>query len=179
MSRKGRIPIPLPKGVEFKIDGEIIHVKGPKGSLSQKSLKGLSYQVTGEHVHVSLVKGAEELSNFHGLYRALVANMIHGVHKGFEKNLEMIGVGFRANVSSNVIELQVGFSNPVKVLVPEGLLVKVEKGTQICISGIDKQKVGQFAADIRSLRPPEPYKGKGIRYKDEYVRRKAGKTAKK
>jgi large subunit ribosomal protein L6 len=177
MSRKGKIPITVPKGVEASVVGNIITVKGPKGSLSQEYLDCVTVTCGDDEIVVSL-KDADK-KNFHGLYRTLIDNMVIGVTKGYEKILEMQGVGFRAAVKGNAIDLQVGFSHPTIVDIPEGLTAKVDKNTLITITGIDKQLVGQFAAYVRAKRPPEPYKGKGIRYRDEHVRRKAGKSAKK
>jgi large subunit ribosomal protein L6 len=177
MSRIGNKPIVLPKGVEVTIANGIVRVKGPKGTLEQRLHPGIAVAVEGDQVVVS----AEDLpgiAKFHGLMRALIGNMIIGVSEGFEKRLEMIGVGFRAAVKGNTLELLVGYSNPVELGIPEGLAVKVEKNTLLSVSGADRQLVGQFAADIRAKRPPEPYKGKGIRGVGEYVRRKAGKAAK-
>ncbi len=177
MSRKGNLPIPLPKGVEVKVANNEVTVKGPKGLLTQSILESVNLAITDSLVVVSVDQSTENASAFHGLYRSLIYNMVVGTTQGFEKKLEMIGVGYRAAVKGNSLDVQVGFSHPTLLPIPEGISVAVEKNTSICITGIDKQRVGQFAADIRSLRPPEPYQGKGIRYKGEYVRRKAGKTA--
>lgn len=179
MSRIGKVPIPLPKGVEVKILGKQVQVKGPKGSLELEVLHGVEVELKDNSVFLTLPEGNEKNGKFQGLYRSLINNMVLGVTEGYEKALEMQGVGFRAAVQGNLLDLQVGFSHPTKVEIPQDLTVKVEKNTTIFISGIDKRKVGQFAAEVRAKRPPEPYKGKGIRYRGEYVRRKAGKTAKK
>ncbi len=179
MSRKARLPIILPKGVEAKVDGLIVSVKGPKGSLSQEVMQGVVVKISDGQIAVSLDDPLKEASNFLGLYWSLIQNMVRGVFEGFSKSLEMIGVGFRAAVQGKLLDLQIGFSHPTKVQIPDNIEVTVEKNTNIQIKGIDKQLVGQFAADIRAKRPPEPYKGKGIRYVDEYVRRKAGKAGKK
>jgi large subunit ribosomal protein L6 len=179
MSRKGKLPIPKPKNVEVKVAESKIVVKGPKGTLEQDIPKGIVVDVDAEQINVSLADEKSDLGNFHGLYRSIINNMVIGTSLGFTKDLEMIGVGYRAAVQGSLLDLQVGFSHPTKVPIPEGVLVKVEKNTAISISGNDKQKVGQFAADVRSVRPPEPYQGKGIRYKGEYVRKKAGKAAAK
>jgi len=179
MSRIGTQPIALPKGVEIKVDGQQVSVKGPKGHLHLEMQKGIIVKVEGEHINVSLAETHANQGNFHGLYRALIANMVHGVVAGFEKKLEMIGVGYRAVVQGPLLDLQIGLSHPTKLPIPEGLQVKVEKNNIIFINGADKQKVGQFAATIRSMRPPEPYQGKGIRYSGEFVRKKAGKSASK
>lgn len=172
MSRLAKKPIEIPAGVEVKVEGEEITAKGPKGSLVQKLMDGIELNQEGTSL---MVQGSAK-SQFIGLYWALVSNMVKGVSAGFEKHLQLIGVGYRANVQGSDVEMQVGYSNPIKRAIPEGLDVKVEKNTNVTISGIDKQRVGQFAADLRSLRPPEPYKGKGVRYRDEHVRRKAGKA---
>ena len=178
MSRKGKMPIALPKGVEVTVQKDQITVKGPKGTLSRTLVPGISVEKEHERIIVQASDESRELSRLHGLYRALVANMITGVAQGFEKVLEMVGVGYRAAVQGNLLDVQVGFSHPTKFQIPSGVTVKVDKNTTIVISGCDRQIVGQFAAEVRCIRPPEPYQGKGIRYKDEYVRRKAGKAAK-
>lgn len=178
MSRKGKQPISLPKGVEVKIDGNMVSVKGPKGNLSQSVKDGIAVAVESSEVLVSVAEGLS-MANFHGLYRSLIQNMVTGVSSGFEKKLEMIGVGYRAAVKGAALELLVGLSHPVSFTIPEGIAVKVDRNTHISITGADRQQVGQFAATIRAVRPPEPYKGKGIRYSGEYVRRKAGKAGKK
>jgi large subunit ribosomal protein L6 len=179
MSRKAKVPISLPKGVEIKKEGNNVTVKGPKGTLTQNVMSFIVLDIQANQVTVSLSEGHENSSNFLGLYWALIANMVKGVCDGFSKDLEMIGVGFKAAVQGTLLDLQLGFSHPVKLPIPQGISVKVEKNTLINITGVDKRVVGQFAADIRAKRPPEPYKGKGIRYKDEHVRRKAGKAGKK
>lgn len=177
MSRKGKQHIPLPKGVEVKISGNEVNVKGPKGSLRQQLSHGIEAKVEGTELIVSIKDGDSKNSRFHGLYRTLLDNMVLGTTQGFEKKLEMIGVGYRAAVAGTMLDLQIGFSHPTKIPIPQGITVKVDKNTVIIISGIDKQAVGQFAATIRAIRPPEPYQGKGIRYEGEYVRKKAGKAA--
>ncbi len=178
MSRIGNQIIVLPKGVEVTVTDGVVKVKGPKGQLEQELRKEVEVKVENGELSVVLAPKFQKSSNFHGLFRALINNMVLGVTDGFTKVLEMHGVGYRAVVKGTVIELQVGFSNPVAVPIHDGLTVKVEKNTVVTITGINKQKVGQFAADVRSKRPPEPYKGKGIRYRGEYIRRKAGKAAK-
>ena len=179
MSRIGKAPISIPKGVEVKVQGSKVSVKGTKGTLDLDLLEGIEIKVDGDQVSVLLGEKLKEQNNFHGLFRSLINNMVIGVSQGFEKILDMKGVGYRAAVQGNMLDLQVGFSHPTKLSIPEGLQVKVEKNTVIFISGADKQLVGQFAATVRAKRPPEPYKGKGIWYRGEYVRRKAGKTAAK
>jgi len=176
MSRLGSAPILLPSNVEVKIASEKqVTVKGPKGELSLQLLHGVSVNVEEK---VATVKNESTTSSFHGLYRMLLKNMVTGVTTGFEKKLTLIGVGFKAAVSGDKLILHIGYSLPVELDIPQGLVVKVDKNTVITISGIDKQAVGQFAAEIRAKRPPEPYKGKGIRYENEIVRKKAGKSAK-
>ncbi|AGW37616.1 50S ribosomal protein L6 [Chlamydia pecorum] len=179
MSRKAREPIALPQGVEVSIQNNEIIVKGPKGSLTQKLVDAVDIVLQDKSI---LVKAAPHVldkpSCMQGLYWALIANMVRGVHQGFEKRLEMIGVGFRAAVQGSVLDLSIGVSHPVKIPIPESLQVAVEKNVLISVKGIDKQLVGEFAAGIRAKRPPEPYKGKGIRYENEFIRRKAGKAAK-
>lgn len=179
MSRKAMMPIPLPKGVEAKVTGKVLSVKGPKGTMTRELLHGVELSIENGQITVTLAPAMSHATNFLGLYWALIANMVKGVSDGFEKRLEMVGVGYRAAVQGKLLDLQIGSSHPVKLAIPEGLDVSVDKNTQILVKGIDKQKVGQFAADVRAKRPPEPYKGKGIRYQNEYVRRKAGKTGKK
>lgn len=177
MSRKGKVPIPLPKGVEIKVTEGKISVKGPKGTLTQDLPEYVSIEVKEDTAVVSVNQDIDNGGAFHGLYRSLLNNMVVGTTEGFERKLEMIGVGYRAAVKGTQLDVQVGFSHPTLLTIPEGLTVKVEKNTLITISGVDKQKVGQFASNIRRLRPPEPYQGKGIRFQGEYVRRKAGKSA--
>lgn len=179
MSRKGKQPIAIPKGVEVKITGTSVAVKGPKGTLSLEVMKDIAVVVVDHEVQVSLADETKSLGNFHGLYRGLINNMVHGVSVGFEKKLEMQGVGYRAIVKGHVIDIQVGLSHPMEIEIPHDLQVKVDKNTLISITGADKQKVGKLAAEIRAVKPPEPYQGKGIRYVGEYVRRKAGKAAAK
>lgn len=179
MSRKGKLPVSLPKGVEVKVDKHELTVKGPKGTIHQKLIPSINLQVEDHTVVVALAEGHSDEGNFHGLFRSLIENMVIGTTQGFEKKLEMIGVGYRAAVMGHELDLQIGLSHPTRLHIPDGLHVKVEKNTSISITGIDKQAVGQFAATIRAIRPPEPYQGKGIRYVGEFVRKKAGKAASK
>lgn len=179
MSRKGKLPIPVPKDVEVKLSETEVSVKGPKGTLRQEIQKGIKVQREGNELSVIIADDAEDMDHFHGLYRTLIANMITGTTTGFQTKLEMIGVGYRAAVQGKFLDLQIGFSHPTQIPIPEGIQVAVEKNTQITVSGADKQKIGQFAATVRSKRPPEPYQGKGIRYSGEFVRKKAGKAAAK
>lgn len=178
MSRYGNSPIPLPKGVEVKKTENKVFVKGPKGELTLDVKNGLECQIGEDLVQVSVAEDSQLSSAFHGLYRSLINNMIIGVSTGFEKRLSLIGVGYRAAIKGAALDLQLGFSHPTAVEIPKFLEVTVEKATTIIIKGIDKQSVGQFAATVRAIRPPEPYKGKGVRYEGEYVRKKAGKAAK-
>lgn len=177
MSRKGKYPIKVPQGVEVKINKNSVSVKGPKGTLESPFRKGVHINQDSEGVKISIED--PEMKKFQGLYHSLITNMIEGTTKGFEKILTMIGVGYRAAVKGHSLDLTIGLSHPTEIPIPKGLEVKVEKNTTIIITGADKHLVGLFAAEIRSRRPPEPYQGKGIRYKDEYVRRKAGKSAAK
>lgn len=179
MSRKGKDPVKLPKGVEVKTVDDVIHIKGSRGSLEHKLMPGIKTHIDGELLFVSLDEAVKIESKFHGLYRAIINNMVHGVVSGFEMKLEMIGVGYRAAVQGHLLDLQVGNSHPTKLLIPQGLTVTVDKNTSILIKGNDKQQVGQFAASVRAIKPPEPYQGKGIRYSGEHVRKKAGKAAAK
>lgn len=179
MSRKGKLPIPIPKGIEVKISEREISVKGPKGTLHHALIDGIDVRIDGTEIIVSLDETHQDAGNFHGLYRSIINNMVLGASQGFEKKLEMIGVGYRAAVQGHLLDLQIGLSHPMKLPIPEGVIVRVDKNTLICISGSDKQKIGQFAASIRAKKPPEPYQGKGIRYEGEYVRKKAGKAAAK
>jgi large subunit ribosomal protein L6 len=172
------MPIMLPKGVDVGVKDGVVRVKGPKGELTMDLPKGFDVTKEAGSVLVKAPEGNQETSRLHGLYRSLIQNMITGTTNGFEKKLEMVGVGYRAAVQGSLLDIQVGFSHPTKLEIPKGIQVKVEKGTAISITGIDSQVVGQFAAQVRAMRPPEPYQGKGIRYEGEYVRRKAGKAAK-
>lgn len=178
MSRIGKQPIPVPSGVEVHIDGSTVTVKGPKGELSRT----LSDIITVEQEDGMLVVKRPDESrtarSLHGLSRTLVANMVIGVSEGYFKNLEIVGVGYRAAMKGSDIELQLGFSHPVLVVAEPGITFEVPAPTKITVRGIDKQRVGQVAADIRKWRKPEPYKGKGVRYEGEHVRRKLGKAAK-
>lgn len=178
MSRLGKSPITLPKGIEVKVVSGVVHVKGAKGSLSHPLENGIGVKVEADHLIVEKDEKVELPKPTHGLYRALINNMVVGVSKGFEKRLALIGVGYRAAVQGQLLDLQLGFSHPTKLSIPQGVHVAVDKSTTIIITGIDKHAVGQFAAAVRAKRPPEPYKGKGIRYEGEFVRKKAGKAAK-
>jgi len=176
MSRIGLAPIPLPSGVDVSIDGTDITVKGSKGTLQRTFSDRVTVELTDGVVTVARKDEERESKALHGLSRALLNNMVVGVSEGFQKELLTVGVGYRASLQGKSLELLVGFSHPVKFPAPEGIEFEVPEPTRIIIRGIDKELVGQVAADIRGVRPPEPYKGKGIRYADEVVRRKAGKS---
>ncbi|MBE9175277.1 50S ribosomal protein L6 [Synechocystis salina LEGE 06155] len=179
MSRIGKRPIPIPAKVSVDIQGTRLNVKGPKGSLARQLPEKVVVAQEGETITVTRQDESRTARERHGLVRTLVANMVDGVSQGFERRLEIQGVGYRAQAQGNKLTLNVGYSKPVEMTMPEGIEVKVENNTQIIVSGIDKELLGNTAAKIRAVRPPEPYKGKGIRYQGEYVRRKAGKTGKK
>ena len=175
MSRLGKSPIELPKNVEVKVQEGKVLVKGPKGTLEFPGAKGLKVRVEEGRLFVEFEENVEVTDVIHGLYRASINNMVIGVSKGFEKRLTLIGVGYRAALQGHNLDLQLGYSHQTKLSVPKNIQVEVDKSTTIIIKGIDKQAVGQFAAIVRSQRPPEPYKGKGIIRKGEYVARKSGK----
>ena len=175
MSRIGKKPVPLPKGVTASVDGQTVKVKGPKGELSVKLVPQVSAKVDEHGITVTPDKAQERAAQMWGLSRSLVNNLVVGVTQGFSQKLEIQGVGYRAAVQGKVLNLQLGFSHDVPYSIPAGITIVTEKPTSIMISGIDKQLVGQVAAEIRGWRPPEPYKGKGVRYEGEYVRRKEGK----
>jgi large subunit ribosomal protein L6 len=177
MSRIGRQPIPLPAGVTVAIEPETVRVNGPKGELSERIHKDIEVTQDGEQVLISRPTDRGEHRALHGLTRSLVANMVHGVTTGYEKRLEIQGVGYRAQLKGKNLELAVGFSHPVGVPAPEGIEFEVPQPTRVVVKGISKQLVGETAAIIRKQRPPEPYKGKGIRYEGEHVPRKVGKRA--
>ena len=178
MSRIGKKPIELPKGVEVKQDGNAVTIKGPKGTLSTVLIPGIGVKVENNVVQFTRANEEQKSRAFHGLVRALVANNVRGVSEGFKRELDIVGVGYRAEVKGKEVVFQLGYSHPVRFPIPQGIDVTVDaKSGHIVVSGIDKQKVGQTAAEIRSLREPDPYKGKGIKYSDEVIRRKAGKAA--
>ncbi|MGL5196617.1 MAG: 50S ribosomal protein L6 [Chroococcales cyanobacterium] len=179
MSRIGKRPINIPAKVVVSIDGQKVYVKGPKGELSRELPAEVIVAQEGETIEVKRRDESRAARQRHGLSRTLVANMVQGVSEGFQKRLELQGVGYRAQVQGRNLILNVGYSNPVEINPPEGISVAVENNTNVIVSGINKEIVGNTAAKIRDVRPPEPYKGKGIRYAGEQVRRKAGKTGKK
>jgi large subunit ribosomal protein L6 len=179
MSRIGKRPINIPAKVVISIDGQTVSVKGPKGELSRELPAEVIIEQEGETIQVTRRDESRAARQRHGLCRTLIANMVQGVSEGFQKRLEIQGVGYRAQVQGRNLILNVGYSKPVEINPPEGITVAVENNTNVIISGINKEIVGNTAAKIRDVRPPEPYKGKGIRYAGEQVRRKAGKTGKK
>lgn len=176
MSRIGKQPIPLPSGVEVSVSGQRVTVKGSKGSLERTVSDRVTVAVDDGNVVVERAADDRNSRAEHGLFRALIANMVHGVSEGYQKDLSVVGVGYRAAMKGRSLELLVGFSHPVVMEAPDGITIDVPEPTKISVSGIDKELVGQVAANIRDVRPPEPYKGKGIRYVGEHVRRKAGKA---
>lgn len=179
MSRVGRLPVEVPSGVDIKIDGSHVKIKGPKGELEFTFSPMIEISFQDGEVVVKRPSDTRELRSLHGTTRALIQNMVTGVKDGFQKELQLVGVGYRASLQGKNLVLNVGYSHPVEIEPPPGITFEVgDRSQQVFISGIDKQVVGQISAVIRKVRPPEPYKGKGIRYKDEYVRRKAGKAGK-
>lgn len=181
MSRIGRKPVPLPKGVTFSVDGGNILVKGPKGEMTKKIAPGITFSVDNDVVQVNRNSDARQQRAYHGLMRALLANMVHGVSKGFERKLEIIGIGYKAEVKGSKLVMNLGYSHPIEYPFPDGIKIGVEKGkgnvnSVVVVSGVDKETVGQVAAELRGKRPPDSYKGKGVRYQGEYVRLKAGKS---
>lgn len=179
MSRIGKLPVEIPQGVEIKVDDKnLVTVKGPLGQLSEKIDKDINVEIKDNQVLVTRPTDNKVHRSLHGLFRSLIANMVVGVTTGYEKKLQIVGVGYRAAKKGKSLDLQLGFSHPVVMDDPEGITTECTSQTEIVVKGINKQLVGNYAAKIRDLRKPEPYKGKGIRYVDEYVRRKEGKAGK-
>jgi len=178
MSRIGKAPVVIPAGVEVKIEDLKVSIKGPKGQLETVAPAGMKIKQQDNQLLIERPSDLPSVRALHGLIRSLINNMVKGVNEGFEKRLELVGVGYRAAKKGNNLELLVGYSKPVTIVKPDGIEFEVPQPTKISVRGIDKQLVGQVASNIRRVRPPEPYKGKGIKYSDEQVRRKAGKTAK-
>jgi len=176
MSRVGKLPVAIPQGVTVEVKGSTVSVSGPKGNLSQDYQPEVEITVDGDAVIVNRVDDTKRARSMHGLYRNLINNMVTGVSAGFKKVLLINGVGYRAEVQEKVLVLNLGYSNPVEYPIPDDLTIACDGPTRITVEGIDKQRVGQASAEVRSIRPPEPYKGKGVRYEDEYVRRKVGKA---
>ena len=177
MSRIGRVPIAIPTGVKIRHEAGQVHVEGPKGALSLGVPPTITLTQEGQQLKVATTSQEPDSKMMYGLYRSLINNMVQGTGNGFTKELEIVGVGYRAQLSGKQLSLSVGFTHPVVMPIPEGVTVEVPKPTNVIIKGFDKQKVGQFAADVRHVAPPEPYKGKGIKYAGEVIRRKAGKAA--
>ncbi|MFO8101659.1 MAG: 50S ribosomal protein L6 [Dehalococcoidia bacterium] len=178
MSRIGKKPIPVPEGVEVTINGNEVSIKGPKGTLSRSLPHDMKIELNEGIITVGRPTDSKPHRSLHGLTRTLVANMVHGVSEGFQKNLEIVGVGYRAQVAGDKLTLQAGHSHPVVITAPEGISISMESNTKLTVAGIDKELVGEISAKIRSMRPPDHYKGKGVRYAGEYVRLKAGKAGK-
>jgi large subunit ribosomal protein L6 len=178
MSRIGKLPIPVPSGVEVTISGREVTVKGPKGTLSHSVVEPISISRSDDELLVARPDDERDSKARHGLTRTLVANMVTGVTQGYSKTLEIVGTGYRVQARGSNLEFALGFSHPVTVIPPDGISFAVEAPTRFVVSGIDKQQVGETAANIRKIRKPEPYKGKGVRYQGEVVRRKAGKAGK-
>ena len=179
MSRIGKKPIEIPSGVEVKIEGNVITAKGPKGTESITFREEVKVSVADNHIIVEPNSDDRKTNALHGLYRTLIANAIHSVSQGFEKKLEIVGVGYRANMEGSNLNMALGYSHPVLIVPPAGVTLSVEANTKISVKGSNKQTVGDVAAFIRSKRPPEVYKGKGVKYEGEHIRRKAGKAGKK
>lgn len=179
MSRIGKVPVPVPAGVDVSIDGAVVTVKGPKGALSHSVAAPISVEKSSDGIEVKRPNDERISKSLHGLTRTLIANMVTGVTEGYEKKLEIVGTGYRVAQKGSDLEFSLGFSHPVVVSAPQGITFTTDGPTKITIQGIDKQQVGEVAANVRKIRPPEPYKGKGVRYEGEKVRRKAGKAGKK
>src|SRR5215210_881496 len=176
MSRIGKKIIPIPKGVKIDVQPGAVEVQGPKGKLRQRLPEGIDFQVDGDQLQARTMREDPQLGKFHGLARTLVANAVRGVTEGFKRELDIVGVGYRAEVKGRQVVFALGYSHPVVFDLPAGIDVTVEKMTHITVTGIDRQQVGQVAANMRSLRKPDPYKQKGVRYTGEVLKKKAGKT---
>lgn len=176
MSRIGKKTITLPEGVRLEIKDDLISVEGPKGKLSRSISERIKLDIKDNQLKVLRISDSKPDKSLHGLYRSLIFNMIKGVAQGYTKELEIVGVGFRAQIQGKNLNMQLGFSHPVNFPIPEGIIIETPKQTQIVVKGIDKEMVGRVASQIRAIYPPEPYKGKGIRYAGEYVRKKVGKA---
>jgi large subunit ribosomal protein L6 len=176
MSRIGKKPIPIPKGVTVTVASNAIEVKGPRGALATPFPPGVTFEVVDGHIQARMIREAKELGKFHGLARSLVANAVKGVTEGFKKELDIVGIGYRAEVKDRQVVFALGYSHPVVFDIPQGIDITVDRQTHITVTGNDRQLVGQVAADIRSFRKPDPYKQKGIRYTGEVLKKKVGKT---
>ncbi|MBQ7549489.1 MAG: 50S ribosomal protein L6 [Clostridia bacterium] len=178
MSRIGRMPVAIPAGVDVKVDGNTVTVKGPKGESTRTFHKNMKIELKDNEIIVTRPNDEKTNRSLHGLTRSLIANMVEGVNKGYSKELEINGIGYRATMQGSELVMNIGYSHQVIMSAPDGIKIEVPAPNKIIISGSDKQKVGQFAAEVREKRPPEPYKGKGIKYADEHIRRKEGKAGK-
>jgi len=176
MSRIGKKPIPIPKGVTVSVADRAVEVKGPKGQLRQSLPPGVAFEVAGAEVKASLLGNDGEMRKFYGLARTLVANAVHGVAEGFKRELDIVGVGYRAEVKGRQVVFALGYSHPIVFDIPQGIDIAVDKQTHVTVTGVDKQLVGQVAANIRRMRKPDPYKQKGVRYTGEVLKKKQGKT---
>lgn len=176
MSRVGKLPVPLAKGVKVQVGADLLTVEGPKGKLTQTYLPKVKFEVKATEIVVDRLDETKETRSLHGLYRNLLNNMVKGVSEGFKRTLVIVGVGYRAEVKGNILTLNLGYSNPIDFVIPQGITIAVENNTKITVSGISKEQVGQIATEIRGIRPPEPYKGKGVKFDDETIRRKVGKS---
>jgi large subunit ribosomal protein L6 len=179
MSRIGKKPIAIPKGVKVDVQNGAVDVQGPKGKLRQTLPAGIAFEVNGDQLQARTLQNDPELGKFHGLARSLVANAVRGVTEGFRKDLDIVGVGYRAEVKGKQVHFALGYSHPIVFDIPQGIDVAIDKQTHVTVTGIDRQLVGQVAANIRSLRKPDPYKQKGVRYTGEVLKKKAGKTGAK
>ena len=176
MSRVGKKPIPIPRGVEVDVRPDAVEVKGPKGTLTQPLPPGVQVEMDGDRLRAHPAREDASLAKFHGLGRSLVANAVHGVSEGFKKELDIVGIGYRAEHTGRQVVFSLGYSHPIEFEIPADVEIAVEKQTHLTVSGIDRQRVGQVAADIRALRKPDPYKQKGVRYTGEVLKKKVGKT---
>jgi large subunit ribosomal protein L6 len=178
MSRIGKMPIEIPKGVKFEIKEGEITVTGPKGTLKRPLLEGLNVQTDGSVINVQRVNDEKKIMSYHGLMRTLIANMVDGVHNGFERKLEIIGIGYRAELQGNNVVFYLGYSHPIVFALPQGISAQVDKQTSVTVRGIDKELLGEVAAKMRALRKPDAYKNKGVKYANEVLKKKAGKSGK-
>jgi len=176
MSRIGKKPIAIPAGVQVKVSGDAVEVKGPKGTLRQPIPSQIAFAVEGQELLAKPTREDKELSKFHGLARSLVANAVTGVTQGFKKELDIVGVGYRAELKGRQVQFALGYSHPIIFDIPQGIEIAIDKQTHVVVTGIDRQLVGQVAANIRSMRKPDPYQQKGVRYTGEQLKKKAGKT---
>jgi large subunit ribosomal protein L6 len=176
MSRIGKKPIPVPKGVTVSVQPDTVEIKGPKGTLKQRVPPGITFELNGAELNAKLSREDPELGKFHGLARSLMANAVHGVTEGFKKELDIVGVGYRAELKGKQIHFALGYSHPIVFEIPTGIDITVDKQTHITVTGADRQLVGQVAANIRRMRKPDPYKQKGVRYTGEVLKKKVGKT---